>query len=254
MKIIKYVLLDLVRNKIILVYTLILAALSLSILNLDNNTSKGLLSLLDISLLFVPIISILFSTIYFFNSIEFTELLLALPLGRSRLLLSEYAGLAFALCMAYAVGIGLPVLILAPGVAGLILIVCGLLLTLSFSALALLVFVMFKDKTRGIGGSIIIALFFTLLFDFLLMLFIFAFSDYPIDKPIVAIIALNPVDLARVFMLLHLDVAVLMGYSGALFKKLLGTTAGSMFTVACMVLWIIGPLLLSVRLFRKKDL
>ena len=254
MKIIKYVLLDLVRNKIILVYMLILAALALSILSLDNNTSKGLLSLLDISLLFVPLISILFSTIYFFNSIEFTELLLALPLGRRRLLLSEYWGLSFSLCIAYAIGIGLPVLILAPGTAGVILIVCGLLLTLIFSALALLVFVWFKDKTKGIGASIIIALFFTLLFDGLLMIFIYSFSDYPIDKPIVAIIALNPVDLARVFMLLHLDVAVLMGYSGALFKKLLGTSAGSIFTISCMVLWIVGPLWLSVRLFRKKDL
>src|ERR1039458_5803263 len=130
MKIIKYVLLDLVRNKIILVYTLILAALAISLLSLDNNTSKGLLSLLDMSLLFVPLISILFSTIYFFNSIEFTELLLALPLGRRKLLLSEYWGLSFSLCIAYAIGIGLPVLILAPGTAGVILIVCGLLLTL----------------------------------------------------------------------------------------------------------------------------
>jgi Cu-processing system permease protein len=254
MKIIKYVLLDLVRNKIILVYMLILGALSFSILNLDNNTSKGLLSLLDISLLFVPIISILFSTIYFFNSIEFTELLLSLPLARGTLLLSEYLGVAISLCLAFLVGIGLPVIILAPGISGLILIGCGLLLTLIFSAMALLVFVIFKDKTRGIGASIIVALFFTLLFDGLLMIFIYSFSDYPIDKPIVAMIALNPVDLARVLMLLHLDVAALMGYSGALFKKLLGTTSGSIFTIGCMVIWILGPLWLSIRMFRKKDL
>jgi Cu-processing system permease protein len=254
MKIIKYVLLDLLRNKIILVYMLILGALSFSILNLDNNTSKGLLSLLDISLLFVPIISILFSTIYFFNSIEFTELLLSLPLARSTLLLSEYLGVATSLCLAFLVGIGLPVIILAPGISGLILIGCGLLLTLIFSAMALLVFVLFKDKTRGIGASIIVALFFTLLFDGLLMIFIYSFSDYPIDKPIVAIIALNPVDLARVLMLLHLDVAALMGYSGALFKKLLGTTSGSIFTIGCMVVWILGPLWLSIRMFRNKDL
>src|SRR6185437_9953926 len=198
MKIIKYVLLDLVRNKVILVYTIILAGLSISLLSLDNNTSKGLLSLLDISLLFVPLISILFSTIYFFNSMEFTELLLALPLGRSSLLLSEYGGIAISLCIAYAVGIGVPALFLGRGMEAFILIICGLLLTLCFSALALLVFALFKDKTKAIGASIFIALFFTLLFDGLLMTFIFSFSDYPIDKPIVAIVALNPVDLSRV--------------------------------------------------------
>lgn len=254
MKIVKYVVLDLVRNKIVIIYTLILAVLSFSILNLDNNTSKGLLSLLDISLIFVPLISILFSTIYFFNSIEFTELLLALPLARRKLLLAEYTGIAISLCAAYAIGIGVPVLILAPGTAGFILIVCGLLLTLIFSALALLTFVIFKDKTKGIGASIIIALFFTLLFDGLLMIFIYSFSDYPIDRPVMAMIALDPVDLARVFMLLHLDVAVLMGYSGALFKKLLGTSMGSVFTIGSMLLWFMAPLWLSVRLFRKKDL
>lgn len=254
MKIVKYVMLDLIRSKIVIIYTLILAVLSFSILNLDNNVSKGLLSLLDISLIFVPLTSILFSTIYFFNSIEFTELLLAMPLARHNLLLSQYSGIAISLCTAYAAGIGVPVMILAPGAAGLILIICGLLLTLIFSALALLVFVIFKDKTRGIGASIIIALFFTLLFDGLLMIFIYSFSDYPIDKPVMALIALDPVDLARVFMLLHLDVAVLMGYSGALFKKLLGTSDGSIFTIGSMMLWFTAPLLLSVRLFRKKDL
>ena len=71
--IIKYVLLDLLRNKTILVYTFILAVLAVSVLSMSGNSSKGLLSLLNITLLFVPIISILFATIYFFNSVEFTE-------------------------------------------------------------------------------------------------------------------------------------------------------------------------------------
>ena len=78
--IIKYILLDLLRNKTILVYTCILGAISISILGMVGNTSKGLLSLLNITLLFVPIISILFATIYFFNSTEFIEKLLLLEL------------------------------------------------------------------------------------------------------------------------------------------------------------------------------
>ena len=66
----KYVLLDLLRNKVILVYTIILAVLAISVLSLDNNPSKGLLSLLNVTLLFVPIITILFATIYCFNSVS----------------------------------------------------------------------------------------------------------------------------------------------------------------------------------------
>lgn len=252
--IIKYVLLDLLKNKTIIVYTIILAALAISVLNMDNNNSKGLLSLLNITLLFVPIISILFSTIYFFNSVEFTELLLAQPIRRKTMLLAEYTGVSFALSIAYLAGVGLPVSILCSGLAAVTLIVSGLFLTLIFSALALLIFVMFKDKTKGIGAAIIIALFFTLLFDGLLLSFIYSFSDYPIDKPLLVLISLNPIDLGRILVLLQLDVAVMMGYSGALFKKFLGSATGSIYTIACMLFWVIIPLLISVSVFKKKDL
>lgn len=252
--IVKYVFLDLLRNKTVMVYTAVLVLLSVSVLSLDSNTSKGLLSLLNITLLFVPIISILFATIYFFNSIEFIELLLAQPVKRRMVLLAEYTGLASSLCIAYLAGIGVPLLILAPGLHALILLVSGLLLSLAFTALALLIFVLFKDKTKGIGVALITALFFTLIFDGLLMMFIYAFSEYPIDKTVLGIVAFNPVDLARIFMLLQLDVAVLLGYSGALFKKFLGSAAGSIYTFICMAFWVIVPLLLSVRVFRKKDL
>lgn len=252
--IIKYVLLDLLKNKIILVYTIILAVLAISVLSLDNNPSKGLLSLLNVTLLFVPIITILFATIYFFNSIEFTELLLSQPIKRQKVLFAQYAAVAFSMSAAYAVGVGLPLLFLVSGTASLVLVITGVLLTLIFSALALLIFVKSKDKTKGIGIAIGTALFFTLLFDGLLLGFIFSFSEYPIDEAVIGIIAFNPVDLARVLMLLQLDVAVLMGYSGALFKKFLGSATGSIFSVGCMLFWVIVPLIISGRTFKRKDL
>ncbi|NCI46273.1 ABC transporter permease subunit [Sediminibacterium soli] len=252
--IIKYVLVDLIRNRIILVYTAILAVLAVSVLGLDDNPAKGLLSLLNITLLFVPIITILFSTIYFFNAIEFTELLLSQPIKRQQVILSEYLALVSALSGAYIVGIGIPLLFLVSGTESLVLVATGTLLTLVFSSLALLVFVKSKDKTKGIGIAIIIALFFTVLFDGLLIAFIYSFSDYPIDKAVVGMIALNPIDLGRVLMLLQLDVAVLMGYSGALFKKFLGSPLGNVFSVTCMLLWVFVPLIAALRIFRNKDL
>ena len=252
--IVKYVLLDLLRNKTILVYAFILAILAVSVLSMSGNSSKGLLSLLNITLLFVPIISILFATIYFFNSVEFTELLLAQPVKRKTMILAEYAGVAFALSIAYLVGVGLPILLLNYSLASLTLLLSGLFLTLIFTALAMLIFVLFKDKTKGIGAAIITALFFTLLFDGLLLSFIYSFSDYPIDEPLLGFISLNPVDLARIFVLLQLDVAVMMGYSGALFKEFMGSAIGSIYAVACMAFWILIPVAISVRKFKKKDL
>jgi Cu-processing system permease protein len=252
--VIKYVILDLVRNRVIFFYTLLLLLLSSLLLGLDENTSKGILSILNMTLLFVPIISILFSTIYLYNSIEFTELLLAMPLRRNHLIKGQYIALSGSLALAYLVGIGIPAMIFAGGMLTMFLLLTGVLLTLIFTSFAALVYVSAKDKTKGIGISIIIALFFTLLYDGILMAFIYSFSDYPIEKTIIALVATNPVDLARVFMLLHLDVAVLLGYSGALFKNLLGSAMGSIFCVSCLLVWVVAPMFLTTSIFRRKDL
>lgn len=250
---VKYVLLDLFRNRILIIYTIILAILSVSVLSLDNNPTKGILSLLNISLLFIPVITILFATIYFYNSTEFTELLLSQPVKRKTVIISEYIGVATALSIAFLAGIGIPLLLIMPGSTSLTLLVTGELLTLIFCGLALLIFVKTRDKTKGIGVAIITSLFFSLLFDGLLIGFIYSFSDYPIDKVILGMIAFNPVDLARILMILRLDVSVMMGYSGALFKEFLGSSAGSAYAFGFLIAWVVLPVLLAVKSFRKKE-
>src|SRR3954468_19705439 len=113
-KLIKYVIIDILRNKIIIAYTLLLLAISLAVLNLEDNTSKGVLSLLNIVLIIVPLLSIIFSTIYVYNAAEFIELLVSQPLKRTTLLVSIYAGLTISLILAVLVGIGLPVILYNP--------------------------------------------------------------------------------------------------------------------------------------------
>ena len=62
-KIIKYVIIDIMRNKIVLAYTFCLLLISMSIFNMEDNSAKGLLSLLNIILIIVPLVSIMFSAI-----------------------------------------------------------------------------------------------------------------------------------------------------------------------------------------------
>ena len=93
-KIVKYVITDILRNKIVLVYTLFLLAASFSVFSLEDNSSKGLLSLLNIILIVVPLVSIIFATIYVYNSAEFIELLVSQPLKRKTIWLSLFTGLA----------------------------------------------------------------------------------------------------------------------------------------------------------------
>jgi Cu-processing system permease protein len=45
-----------------------------------------------------------------------------------------------------------------------------------------------------------------------------------------------------------------MGYTGAFYKKLFGSPLGILFTTLAQGLWIVIPLVLSVRIFNRKDL
>ena len=96
-KIIKYVMTDILRNRIVLIYTVFLFITAFSMFSLEDNTTKGLLSLLNIILIIVPLVSIIFSTIYVYNSAEFIELLVSQPLKRKTIWLSLFTGLASSL-------------------------------------------------------------------------------------------------------------------------------------------------------------
>ena len=253
-KIIKYVILDILRNKIVVAYTVFLLAISLTVFNLEDTAGKGMLSLLNIILIVLPLVSIIFSTIYVYNSTEFIELLLSQPLQRKRLVLSIFIGLTVSLLLAFLVGAGLPILFYSGSQAGLVLMTTGMGLTIIFVALALLGSMITRDKAKGIGLAILLWFYFSLIYDGIVLFILFQFSDYPLEKFTLLLSALNPIDLGRIFIMLKMDVSALMGYTGALYKDFFGSGTGILFTTGIMLLWIVCPLWLAVRKFRKKDL
>jgi len=253
-KIIKYVVVDIIRNKIVLAYTLFLLIISFSVFSLEDNSAKGLLSLLNLILFIVPLVSVIFSTIYTYNSAEFIELLLSQPLQRKKIWLSLFSGLTFSLCLSFFIGAGIPILIFESTLTGMILVVCGCFLTAVFVSIALLAAVLTRDKAKGIGVAIFLWLYFALLFDGLILFLLFQFSEYPLEKPLMIISLLNPIDLCRIMILLRLDISALMGYTGAVFKLFMGTQTGLILSMFTLVLWILMPLALSIRIFKRKDL
>ena len=253
-RIIKIIFLDILKNKIILAYTLILAILSWSSFGLEDNSAKGLLTILNIILFTVPLVSILFATIYLYNSTEFIELLLSQPIKRKKIWLSLFLGLSLAMVLAFFIGAGIPLLINAPDSVGIMMLVIGCLITLVFVALAFLSSILTRDKAKGIGIAIMGWLYFALLFDGLILYLLFQFSDYPIEKAMIVVTAFSPIDLARIQILLHLDVSAMMGYTGAIFKNFFGTSLGLLLSFSLLCLWIIIPFFISLIKFKNKDL
>ncbi len=253
-KIIKYVISDILRNKIVIIYTVFLLASSLTVFSLEDNNSKGLLSLLNIILLVVPLVSIIFSTIYVYNSAEFIELLVSQPLKRKSIWLSIFSGLAISLALAFFIGAGLPILLYQANMIGITMILSGIALSVIFVAIALLATVYTRDKAKGIGAAIMLWLYFSLLFDGFVLFLLFQFSDYPLEKPMIGVSALNPIDLTRILILLQLDVSAMMGYTGAVFKDFFGTYPGLLFSCVVLLVWIVLPVWGSMQKFKSKDL
>ena len=253
-KIIKYVIVDILRNKIVMAYTVLLLAISLGMFNLEDTTDKGLLALMNIVLIIVPLICIIFSTIYVYNSAEFIELLVSQPLQRKHIWVSLFGGIAIALTLAFFIGVGIPVLIYSFTPVGVLLVGVGLLITVIFVSIALLAAVYTRDKAKGIGIAVLLWLYFSLIFDGLVLFILFQFQDYPLEKIMVVMSNLNPVDLCRILILLQLDVSALMGYTGAVFKDFFGTQSGMIISLLALLLWIWLPLWASQRRFKRKDL
>src|SRR5574343_486174 len=127
-RIVKFVVMDIVRNKIVLAYTVLLAALSWGVFSLEDNSSKGVLTLLNLILLNIPLVSIVFSTIYIYNSSEFIELLLSQPIKRSKIWRSIFIGLQLSLILSFFVGAGIPIMVFAPLKIALMMVLTGSIL------------------------------------------------------------------------------------------------------------------------------
>ena len=109
------------------------------------------------------------------------------------------------------------------------------------------------EVNRGIGAALLLWFYFALIFDGLLLLILFSFSDYPLEKPLIGISMLNPINIARSMILMKMDVAAMMGYTGAAFKKFFGGSLGVIVSLAALVGWVVIPLFVAKRHFLKKD-
>ncbi|GMT50116.1 MAG: membrane protein [bacterium] len=232
--------------------------ISFGLFYLGSDSSKVIASLTNIVLFILPLVSIVFGTMYFYNSREFMELMLAQPINRKSIFLGKFTGLTLSLSLGYALGVGIPFFIFGMNKYSeietfLTLILSGVCLILIFVAIPFLISVIFEDKVKGLSTSILIWLYLSVVYDGLILFMIVTFSDYPLEQPVIYLSVLNPIDLARIMMLLKIDISALMVYTGAVFKKFFGSSMGLGISFFSLVLWIILPLLAGLKLFNKKD-
>jgi Cu-processing system permease protein len=134
-----------------------------------------------------------------------------------------------------------------------LLVGCGTLLTLVFTAIAFLVAVRQPDRIRGVGVALVVWLAFAVVYDGLILVVVSTFSAYPVEKPLLVLMMGNPIDLARITIMMSFDAGALMGYTGAVFTRFFGSMMGTTIAFAAMTIWTIVPYRFAGRAFRKQD-
>lgn len=234
------------RSRWSYVYFLFYLALGFVLLFLNNDVSKAVITLMNIIVVLTPLIGTIFGVMYFFNSREFTELLLAQPLRRRTIFLGQYIGVALSLSLSLLLGLGIPFiaygLFLSASIFNFLsLLMVGAFLTFIFVALSFNIALANENKIKGFGFAILMWLFFAIVYDGIFLISLVSFQDYPLDKFSLFASMLNPIDLSRILILLKLDISALLGYTGAVFQKFFGTGLGMFISILILSLWVLIP-------------
>ena len=257
-KVMRYELRDVVRSRWLLSYTLFFLLLTDVLLRFSGSTVNALASLATVVQVIIPLVNVVFGTMYIYNAREFTELLLAQPVDRRHLFGGIYLGLTLPLSAGFALGIVVPFVFHGVDDASqrstvALLVGVGTALTFAFTGIAFLLALRIEDKAKALGAAIGIWLLTTVLYDGIVVLLIAMFADNPLERPLIALMLLNPVDLARVLLVLQLDISALMGYTGAVFRSFFGHTEGLALAMLVLIAWATVPPLLALRTFGRKD-
>jgi len=249
----KYILFNLLRSRFFIFYTALFLVLGFSIIYLGKDSSKSLITISNLVLLIVPLFSIIAGSIHYYNSREFNEMLLTQPIRRSSIYYGQYLGISSSMALGFALGTGTPLLLFSAGAPALFILITGILLTYCFTALAFFISVRNNDKAKGIGLSVIYWFYFSVLYDGIVLLLLYLMKDYPMEKGILLLTALNPIDTARIIVLMQLDISALMGATAAIYQDIFGTMAGITMSFSVIAVWVLIPLYSGKIRFTRKD-
>ncbi len=256
-KILGYQVRDLARSRALGGYALALALATWGLVHFGGGTARALPSLATLVVLVVPLVSLLVTTSFVHHGGDFIELLLSHPVGRRPLFLGMYLGLALPLGAAFLAGVLIPLgasgalSTHANGVATVAL--AGALLTAVFTSLGFVIALRATDPARAMGAALLVWLAAAVLYDGAVLLAAYRWAAYPLETPMLVLMALNPVDVARVLVVMALDASAMMGYTGAIFQDFFGGAVGRALAIACLCAWTIVPAWVAMRDFQRKD-
>ncbi|HEY9898381.1 MAG TPA: ABC transporter permease subunit [Pantanalinema sp.] len=262
-------LLDALRSRLVWMFAAVFAVLALGLSYFGlvgagyaevTGFAKTSASLLNLVLILFPLVALFLGTSSMTSERGALELLLSQPVTRSEVMVGKFLGLALTLVASTLVGFGAAGLVIgvrAGGAdAGRFLALTGLAIALevAFLSVSLLISAVTADRVRALGAAVAVWFGSVILYDLLVVGGAVLIGAKQLSAALVLLLFLNPVDLVRVLGILSLDSATAFGATGASLMRMFGPVGALVALIVALALWMVAPLGLALRLFRRADL
>jgi Cu-processing system permease protein len=249
-------------------FTVLLAALvlGLSVFGLGQSREVGFqsfarvtLSLMNLVLFIVPLTGLVLGVTSMTGSSGTLPLLLAQPVGRGEVLVGKLLGLALALTVAQLVGFGGGGVIVAfqagaEQVNGFLALTClSVVLGWLSVSTSLCIAVVWPDRLKAMSAALLLWLLMVVAYDLVVLGATAMFRGVPLQSVLFPALLINPVDLARVLTTLAVGSGALFGPTSAVLMKMFGSQGGVALGLAVLAIETVVPMLIAVRVFRRRD-
>lgn len=218
-------------------------------------------SVVNLSGFVVPLFALLLGVFSFLAHREHLELLVTQPISRAQVVLGKYLGLLATVLGATILGLGLPGIVISfsVGLEGALeyalVSLLALLLSVVFTGLAVLIALLCDRQQIALGVSVGVWIFFELVYSLVMLGTTLYFSRATLKVLLLAGLLGNPIDLTRVLSLLAVGGPEFFGPAGATLIKMTGSTPmAGLIGLAALALWVVIPLLISIRIFSRQNL
>lgn len=259
---------DALRNRWFIIFTIAFAglALALSALIQPGGTqlrmmsySRTAASLINLVLLFVPLISLTLGSANLTGDRETGALvyLLAQPISRVEVLLGKYLGMAGALLATLTLGFGVAGVVLAlqgsiqDASSYLLTVLLAYLLALAMLSLGFLMSTIAQKTTAALGGALFLWLFLVFIGDLGIMGTVLS-TQMPIQV-VFFITVLNPLQMFKIASILTIQANLeVLGPAGLYATDQFGGLLLPLLLLG-LVIWIILPLLGAITVFSRQE-
>ncbi len=218
-------------------------------------------TMLNLVMIIVPVVALVAGGQSLCGDPGYFEFLASQPLGRTDILFGKVLGLFAALAVMTVLGFGLGGLIIALRTesAGIwkyfIFVGVSLALGLVFVALAALLSIMAHRKPLAIVTGLILWLFFLFIYDLTVLSASYYVDEAYLRTMLYFSLLGNPIDIARVVVLMSVGGEAALGAAGAGLLRMFGGALTSAISAAGLfVIWILAPLTLAALMFRRQDM